>query len=263
MSAEKEYGKFAPEDFKALFSLLPQLDQARHELQEKMAQEPEAFAEKFLTSGFIWSHLYEVPFLKLLGGFLVVAGVDQVVADASKQETPIKALLELPGVIEDMEWSGGAGGKFTPGDLLGYLHAMTGNLDCLLIYGYYLNELIGRAKEGDLDSLLNAIRIDPSVVAGPTASFFVSLSVIEGDKDFLRAVGGAMSGKTGRQSSYLKKFRLLMQVLHEVNELGRPTKDLMELTFNVGAYVRSPGAEKNVSELIRKARTLKKNAISK
>lgn len=243
--------------------LLPQLDQERQELQAKIAEKPEAFAEKFLTTGFTWAHLYEVPFPTLLLGFLAVAGVDQAVAHALRQESPIKAALDLPSVIQDMDWSGGAGGTFSPGDLLGYLHAVTGNLDCLLIYGCYLNDLIGKAREGDMDSLLNAIRIDPSAVAGPTGSFFVSISVVEGDKTFLKAVGQAMSGKTGRQASYLKKFRFLMQVLREANELGRPTRELMELAFNVGAYARSPGAEKNVTELIRKARALKKSTISK
>lgn len=260
---EKTCGKLTQDDLKALFLLLPQLDQERQELQAKIAEKPEAFAEKFLTTGFKWAHLYEVPFPELLLGFLAVAGVDQAVAHVVRQEAPVKAALALPDAIQDMEWSGGSGGKFTPGDLLGYLHAVTGNLDCLLIYGCYLNDLIGRAKEGDMDSLLNAIRIDPSTVAGPTASFFISISIVEGDKAFLKAIGQAMSGKTGRQASYLKKFRFLMQVLHEASELGRPTKELVELAFNVGAYVRSPGAEKNVAELIRKAKALKKNAISK
>jgi hypothetical protein len=263
MSVEKKFSVPTTEDFRALFLLLPQLDQERQQLQAKIAEKPEAFAEKFLATGFTWAHLYEVPFPKLLTGFLVVAGVDQFVVHASKQETLMKAALDLPNAIGDMEWSGGADGKFTPGDLLGYLHAVTGNLDCLLIYGCYLSELIAEARQGDMDSLLKAVRIDPSVVAGPTASFFVSVSVVEGDKAFLKAVGEAMSGKTGRQARYLKKFRFLMQVLHEAGELGRPTKELMELAFSVGACNREPGAEKNVSELIRKAKKLKMNAISK
>lgn len=263
MPDEAKYGVFSPEDFKALFLLLPQLDKERQELQAKIAEKPEAFVEKFLATGFTWAHLYEVPFPKLLTGFLAVAGVDQLVVRASEQEAPIKAALDLPNAIEDMEWSGGTGGIFTPGDLLGYLHAVTGNLDCLLIYGCYLNELIAEARQGDMGSLLKAVRIDPSVVAGPTASFLVSVSVVEGDKLFLKAVGAAMSGKTGRQARYLKKFRLLMQALHEADELGRPTRELMELAFSVGACNREPGAEKNVSELIRKAKKLKNNAISK
>lgn len=263
MCQGKKYGKLTLDDFKALFLLVPQLDQERQDLQAKIAEKPESFVEKFLATGFTWAHLYEVPFPKLLAGFLAVAGVDQLVVHAAQQESPIKAALDLPDAMENMEWSGGTGGKFTPGDLLGYLHAVTGNLDCLLIYGCYLNELIAEARQGDMDSLLKAVRIDPSVVAGPTGSFLVSASVVEGDKAFLRTVGAAMSGKTGRQARYLKKFRLLMQVLHEADELGRPTRELMELAFSVGACNREPGAEKNVSELIRKAKKLKMNAISK
>ncbi|ODS89581.1 MAG: hypothetical protein ABS45_16665 [Comamonas sp. SCN 65-56] len=263
MLAEKQSVKPTTEEIKAFFLLLPLLDRERREFQLEIAEKPESFVAKFLTSGFQWAHLYEVPFEQLLKVFLAIAGVDRLVAEASKEDAPYKALLDLPQEIGDMEWSGGTGGKFTYGDLLGYMHAVIGSLDCLLIYGCYLHDLIAEARQGDLQSLLKAIRIDPSVVTGPTASLFISVSVVEGDKPFLKSVGVAMSGKTGRQARYLKKFRLLMQLLHEVGELGRPTRELMELALSVGAYDRVPGAEKNVSELIRKAKKLKHKTISK
>ncbi|OZA27189.1 MAG: hypothetical protein B7X93_09450, partial [Hydrogenophilales bacterium 17-61-9] len=71
------------------------------------------------------------------------------------------------------------------------------------------------------------------------------------------------AGKTGKQAAYLRKFRFLMQLLHEVGALGLPTKELSELVFKLGAYDRHPSAEKNVSELILKAKAMKKNTISK
>lgn len=261
--AAKDFGKYTSGDLQAVLLLLPQFDKERGELQALIQKHPEKFSEKFLTTGFTWAHLYEVPFLQLLFSFLAVVGVDKDVAHASTQKEPVKALLSLTDKIQDMEWSGGSGGKFTPGDLLGYLHAIVGNLDCLLIYGSYLNDLIADAKKGDLVALLKAIRIDASVVTGPTARNLISFSIVAGDQDFINEVRKAMAGKTGKQAAYLKKFRFLMQLLHEVGALGLPTKKLSDLVFSVGAYDRSPSAAKNVSELILKAKAMKKNAISK
>lgn len=263
MASERKYGKLTQGDIESILPLLPQLEIARQELQALVEKKPREFAEKFLTQGFAWAHLYEVPFLQLLFNFFAVAGLDQDVARATSQKEPVKALLSLLDEVEGMEWAGGSGGKFTPGDFLGYLHAIIGNMDCLAIYGSYLNELIADAKKGDLEALLKAIRIDPSVVTGSTARNLISYAVIAGDQDFIDEVRKAMAGKTGKQAVYLKNFRFLMQLLHEVGALGLPTKELSELVFKLGAYDRRPSAGKNVSELILKAKAMKKNAISK
>ena len=261
MTTERRYGKLAAGDIALTLQLLPQFEQERQELQALISETPEKFAEKFLTTGFTWAHLYEVTYLQLLSGFLVVAGLDEVVAHASAQAEPIKALFGALDESHEMEWAGGSGGKYTPGDFLAYLQALAGNVDCLLIYGSYLSDLLAEARQGNLEALLNAIRIDPSVVTGKTACVLISSAVVMGDGEFLADVRKAMAGKTKKQAAYLQKFRFLMQVLHEADALGLPTKEITELVFEVGAYSRSPGADKNVSELIRKAKKLKKKAI--
>lgn len=262
MTTERRYGKLAQRDIELILPLLPQLEKERQELRARIEKQPEKFSEKFLKTGFAWAHLYEVPFLQLLFNFLAVAGLDKEVVRASNQEEPIKALLDVVEDVSDMEWAGGSG-KFRPGDLLGYLHAIIGNLDCLVIYGSYLNDLIVDAQKGNLEALVKAIRIDPTVVTGTLARNLISFEVITGDRGFIDEVRRAMAGKTGDQAVYLKKFRFLMQLLHEVGALGHPTKELSELVFNLGAYDRRPGAGKNVSELILKAKAMKKKAISK
>lgn len=267
MTSEHKYGKLTPSDFKALFLLLPQLESERTELQARIAEKPEEFAVKFLSFGFAWAHLYEIPFVQFLGRYFAVAGLGEQVSEAVASDHPVEALLDLRDSSEEMEWSGGSGGQFTYGDLLGCLHALVGNLECLLIYGSYLNDLVADARKGDIKALLNAIRIDPSVVTGPTARNLISFAVISGDQGFIDEIRKAMSGKTAKQSKYLNEFRLLMQILHELNELDRPTKEIMELVLEVGAYdtsgERGFTAEKNIRELILKAKTAKKNTISK
>ncbi len=261
MSSKYNYGKLNQSDIEALFLLLPELEKERREFQSLVEQEPEKFSSKFLCTGFAWAHLYEVPISKLLTGFLAVTGLDGIVVEASKQVNPVKALFEVPDNVMDSTWRGGTNGKYTPGDLLGYLHAVAANMECLVLYGSYLNGFIEEARKGDLGALLKALRIDPSVVTGPTARNRLSVAVVAGDQGFINEVRKAMAGKTGKQGAYLKKFRFLMQVLHEAGALGLPTKEIMDLVFEVGAYDRGPGAQKNVSELILRAKALKRNTI--
>lgn len=257
------YGKLNANDLRIVLALLPSLEQERRDLKALIAQKPDRFAEHFLSKRFTWSHLYEQPFLQVLSGFLTVGGITDEVVQASRQNEPMKALEALVVELDQREWEGGKDGRYTPGDLLGYLYALMGNLDCLLVYGSYLCELVAEARQGKVESLFKAIRIDPSIVTGPTATFYISAAVVAGDLDFLAEVRKAMAGKTGRQAHYLRRFRLLMQILHETNALGLPTREIEELVYELGAYDDRPGASKNVSELIRKARRLKQNAISK
>jgi hypothetical protein len=258
----KRFGNLTREDLDVVLSLLPLLERERQVIRELIAEKPEKFAQTFFTSGFAWAHLYELPFLQLLGSFLKVTGVTDEFIQASKGEVHVHSLMQLIAEADDQDWQGGSGGQYKPGDLLGYQQAIMGNLDCLVIYGAYLNDLIVQARQGDAKALLKAIRIDPSVPTGPTARSLLSAAVVMNDDEFLAEVRKAMAGKTGRQASYLKKFRFLMQILYEAGALGSPTKEIEALVFEVGAYNDQPGASKNVTELISKAKRLKQQAIS-
>lgn len=263
MSSEKRYGRLTRDDMSLVLSLLPVLEQERRELQTRIAQQPDKLSE-LLAPGFAWAHLYELSFPQFLQAFLIVAGLRGEVERIARQPDPVGALHTLFVESNGLEdWQGGEGGKYTTGDLIGYLHALIGNLDCLLIYGCYLNDLLAQARQGNLDALLDAIRIDPTVVTTALGRNLISLSVITGERKLLDGIQKALTGKTGRQARYLKRFRILMQLLHEAGALNLPTRDLVPLVFEQKAYTQDPGAAKNVSELIRKAKLLKRSAISK
>lgn len=263
MTTDKQrFGQLSREDLKLVLSLLPMLDQQRQGLQKDIADKPEKLGS-LITSGFAWAHLYEAPFPQFLNAFLVVTGLRQEVARVSQVPEPVKALHASLIQADDVEWTRGEGGKYSTGDLVGYLHALIGNLDCLLIYGQYLNDLIVQARQGDLEALFKAIRIDPSVVTTALARNLICISVIAGDNAFIEEVRKAMAGKTGKQARYLQRFRFLVQVLREADALGLPTKQIEALMLDLKAYEDLPGASKNLSELIRKAKRLKQSAISK
>lgn len=262
MPSEKRYGSLTRGDFNLALSLLPRLEMERRELQARIAEHPEKLVE-ICTAGFAWPHLYELPFPQFLQAFLVITGLREKVESISRRGDSVHALHALLIDSGDfLDWQDGEDNKYTPGDLIGYLHALIGNLDCLLIYGSYLNDLLAEARQGDLGAFFNAIRIDPAVVNTVLARNLIALSVITSERELLDGMQKALAGKTGRQAQYLKRFRVLMQLLHEAGALGLPTRDLVALVFELKAYTQDPGAEKNVSELIRKAKLLKTRTIS-
>lgn len=89
------YGKITRDDIALALQVLPQLELERQEFRALIDNEPDKFVENFLTTGFTWAHLYEVPFLQFLSGFLAVAGLDGVVAHDTDQEAPIKAMFAV------------------------------------------------------------------------------------------------------------------------------------------------------------------------
>lgn len=90
MISEHKYGKLAQSDIEAILLILPQLEKERKAFQALIAQKPKKFSKKFLTTGFAWAHLYEVPFEELVSTFLALADVDNAIKQAATHEAPIR-----------------------------------------------------------------------------------------------------------------------------------------------------------------------------
>ena len=262
MLPEQNFGKLTRDDLRQAIALLPMLEQHQAAFHALSSEDPDKFSEIFF--GATWAHLYELPYPQLLLDFLQVAGLREYVAQAAKQEAPVESLLKL-AEIDSREGDIGATEELEPIQLLAYLHAVQGNLNCVLLYGEYLCDLLAKARDGDMPALLRAIRVDPSVVSGPTGAKSLSAAIAIGNKGCLDDIRNAMAGRTGKQARILNKFRFLAQVLHEIGELGRPTRELVDLVLDLGIYTETKNGdpEKNLSELLRKFRKLKKPTISK
>lgn len=126
----------------------------------------------------------------------------------------------------------------------------------LMVYGYYINDLIKIAREsqnrllGDRN-LLKAIRIDPSVVSCPTALKRISQAVLLNDKSFLNKLKNAISGKLGvRELRNFQKMRVILQILHESGGVNLSDEELKELFVDqLALYSDSQfTAEKNLQE---------------
>jgi hypothetical protein len=261
MEDQKRFGKLTIDHIQQLIQFVPLLEQAKPELTTLMAAKPDKAAQ-FLKTGVAWGNAYDYSIEEQLAVFLTVTGLADYVVQATKSPDPMAELLKLDDHPDYQEWNGGVGKVFEPHDLLGALYALLGTLECLMLYGHYLNELVAIAYEQDNDeALFNAIRVDPVVITSETAAHRISRAVVQADKDFFEGLQNALKGKTGKQARYLKKFKLLMQIFLETGLLNRPNAEIRSLVVELDTYVDNPGAEKNLNELIRKFR--KKKTISK
>lgn len=254
---ERRFGKLSVERVRELIQFVPLLEQAKPDLAALMAVKPEKAAQ-FFKPGIAWGEAYDYSIEEQLTVFLVVAGLTDFVVQAAKSPDPIAELIKLDDHPDYQEWNGGTGNLFEPHDLLGALYALMGTLECLILYGYYINELLAIAHEQSNDkALFDAIRVDPVVITSETAAHRISRAVVQADTAFFKGLQNALLGKTGKQARYLQKFKLLMQILLESGLLNRPNAEIRALALELEVYADNPNSEKNLNELIRKFRCKK------
>lgn len=251
---KRRFGKLTVEHLRQLIQTVPFLEQAKPALASLINAKPEK-VDEFFKPGIAWGNTYDYSIKEQLAVFLAVAGLTDFFLQASKSSDPIAELAKLDDHPDYQEWNGGAGNQFELHHLLGALYALMGTLECLMLYGYYLNELLSMAYELDDDeALFNAIRVDPLAITSETAAHRMSRAVVQADTQFLNQLQNALQGKTGKQARYLQKFKLLMQILLESGLLDRSNSEIRSLAFELDVYVDNPNAEKNLNALIRKFR---------
>lgn len=258
----RHYANFSAADLRLLLTFLPQFE-------SELGQVPQLFSgsatDNFTTENlpFAWCVLYEMSPIKhfslafaalgLAGELQQVAAGDNAIQKMEELSNAVDGLLakEVERLPEDQKEA------FTA-HALAIAMSMMHSLRCLLVYGRYLNELIEEAREGAPNlrdkALLNAIRIDPTVVGCPTAISRISRAVVLKDQQFLTKLRSAMSGKLGAsESSTYQKLRLVLQVLHESGGVNLNDDELQNLFVKeLDIYADSAGASKNLSEFTRK-----------
>lgn len=261
----RDFGKLTADQLLMALQWQPALEAVEGDIRETLLQHPQRVAE-LAPKGFRWSGVYELPIEEHLARLVILMGQDKFVVAAGNSDDPAETVLDS---LESPEFGEDANLNLTMvGDahsftyFLGLLWALMRSFECVAIYGSYINELVALAKSDHLERdrfLLRAIRIDPSVVAGPTASRRVSTALLMDDQPFLAELRLAMEGKTGDQVTYLRKFRKALKLLAESDALNGSPTALARKLVELGIYPKGFTAMKNASELIRKAQ--KGNAI--
>ncbi len=108
--------------------------------------------------------------------------------------------------------------------------AMQYSLWCVLYHGCFLNELIDRARNGDNKALIDAIKIDTSIIGCPTVVGKISKATRLQDVKFFAKLKSAINGKKEKlKQDNFQKMRLVFEVLYEAGALRLTDKQLYQL----------------------------------
>ncbi len=106
---------------------------------------------------------------------------------------------------ELIEWNGGTGGRFTKADVIAMLTVMQRDVLSIMVYKKSLCALIEEVRDGGEGSdaaLMNAVRIDRTVVTCPSVAARISQAEAMGETGFFLRLRSALNGpsiRTGRE----------------------------------------------------------------
>lgn len=260
-------GKLTPEQLLDVISLQPLIDGILPSIQSMVLSNLDQWA-LVAPQGFRWAAIYELPIRDHIDRLLpLMMGKSEFVRAAQKSLDPHAILMaDIRKSAEDETHDADASLNY---DILGKLHtfphmygwlfALLKSAECVAVYGKHINDFVTDSREGGTEgdaALFKAVRIDPTVITGPTGARRFSTAMALGEESFLDELRLALQGKTGDQIAYLRKFRVAMQALAEAGGLNQPPTQLARQLVELGIYEPGPSAVKNAAELIRKSKQL-------
>ena len=265
----KEYGKLSAADIRLLLSMLEKLEHEELVMSDEILSDPIKCSKffDFEATQVVWAGLYEVDFPTCLALIIHQFGIADDMSAISKSENPLEKLVTW---IEAQKSEDDDDEESVSAEYLEFIRcvhayntALLKNIHALLVYGVYLNDLVKIAREGVPKmrdkALLDAIKIDPSVVGCKTATERISRAVLMKDERFLSKLRLALEGKLGaKEQATYKKMRYVLQLLHEANALSLPDSKLENLFVKeLNLYHAPASAEKNLGEFARNFRKKK------
>lgn len=251
---QKEFGKLSAEQILEFIDFIPQIQQGRTEYLTDIRNNPHKLNKK-MAEPFKWSWTYELPIYEHIARLAIECGEAENLIEMSIANDPQQAVLDDIKAKSDPSPI-----PKNPQTILALLEALARSLECVVIYGRYINDIIADVKArvaGSEEWLFKAIRIDPNVITCDTTQDRLCRAILLDDKDFIHELQLALGGKTGSQAKYLNDFRLLMQILSESETPDLLDSQINELVLKLGIYKNIGDAQHNVSELIRKYKKTK------
>jgi len=230
------FDKITSDDLISLVNLFGPFEEKFNELRVLFHNHPDRFAIEGSLKP-TWYKLYELPFKDHLVQVIVLTDQVEEVKKLAAQENPNQATIKYSQQLLENFDNGDEQFDEEDRPFLQFVFGLSASLyfsyKSLLIYGFYLNELIAIAgtdrKNGD-KAIFNAIKIDPTVMACQNVANRVSQAIIENDTKFLKKLRNSLLGKlTKREDKTYQKQRLVLQVLHELAVPNLNQEELYQL----------------------------------
>ncbi|MEI2767730.1 MAG: hypothetical protein V9E86_04345 [Nitrosomonas sp.] len=193
---------------------------------------------------FSWCYLYELPtkdFVITLCPVLLLFASQEIILGWFKQMADCPGGIgALPDIGNQVREHFDARPNLTKDDLESLrpslqnmsaaFIALQYSLRCVLYHGCFLNELIIRSRNSNNKALIDAIKIDTSIIGCPTAVGKISKATRLQDVKFFSKLKSAINGKKEKlKQDNFQKMRLVFEVLYEAGALRLTDKQLHQL----------------------------------
>lgn len=179
-----KYGNLTLEQFKQLINKLPEIRGQMQELPDLLNSAPKDRVMGILDQGLYWADSYELSFQELLALLICALDCHQELHKAAQSDDPTQAAFSMFQNVEYETWKGGLGGMFEIGDVVALFTALRRNVLSIMLFHRTLNAMVDEVRNGDDDSLFNAVRIDRSIITCPTFALRIAKAEIQNEKQF-------------------------------------------------------------------------------
>lgn len=227
---QKEYVKFTAEQFTQLIQRLPELKKEEESLKDVVKSASKERINELLEKDFYWAEVYELTFVEHLAFLMMALDKVEFLNEAKSAPDPTQHFMDHFGVDDDIDhWNGGWKGLFKKQYLIGLAFALQRTILSIMIYQKTIQTLVEEVRQGNDNSLFDAVRLDRSSVACPTFAARIAKAEFTDDKHFFIRLRNALKGPAQKHWEGYKDLRFALFTLRDLGFDNLTDDQLVEL----------------------------------
>lgn len=227
---QKEYGKFTTEQFKKCIQSLPEIRKEGLSLETAVKSASKARINELLEKDFYWAQIYELTFVEHLAFLLMALDKVEFIEAAKNAPDPTQYVIDHFDVDDEPDdWNGGWKGMFKKQDFIGLVVSLQKTILSIMIYQKTMQTLVEEVRQGNDNSLFDAVRLDRSSVACPTFAARMAKAEFTNDKHFFIRLRNAFKGPAKKHWEGYQDLRFALFTLRDLGFDGLTDDQLVEL----------------------------------
>lgn len=255
-----QFGKISLEDLKLYLSFIPIFEKEQEEARQLLLSHSDIFFSEDCKKP-SWCHLYELQAKEHFATVVVAIGAADICKEISIAPNQIQAIPtataaffeefdKLEFSAEDKEYL-----RKVNASILGLSSSVIFSFRSLQIFGLYLNDLIALVRQGGKagdKALMQAIKIDPTVLGCPSVVQRLSRASIEKDTAFFNLIKKAINGSfSRREHRTYKVMHTVLNVLYESGAANLSPDDLYTLFLKEMNLVKREDGKGDIKNALR------------
>lgn len=172
-----------------------------------------------LPPDFCWANFYSYSFPEMLGAIVWLGDAKGQIVDAAKHGKILEALESIDFEIRDI----GKGLEYSQYGFTAGIIALLKSLSAIEQYGKSINRMVFESLHGRPDMLLEAIRLDHSVISNKDVARLFAVAELKDNKVFMKKVARSLMARPKKRTKGLAEFRFAVVCLHETGQLATMT----------------------------------------